>query len=68
MGTIFLLSTASRPAAELTQPRIQWVQGADSLGVKRKGHEIDHLLPSSAEVKNVGAIPPLPNKFSWRET
>jgi hypothetical protein len=31
-------------------------------GVKRPGREADHLPPSSAEVKNGGAIPPLPNK------
>jgi hypothetical protein len=35
-----------------TQPSIQWVQGAFSLGVKRPGHEADHSPPSSAEVKN----------------
>jgi hypothetical protein len=29
--------------------------------VKRLGREGDHLLPSSAEVKNYGAIPPLPH-------
>jgi hypothetical protein len=26
---------------------------------------IDHSSPSSAEVKNGGAIPPLPHMFSW---
>jgi hypothetical protein len=36
-----------------TQPPIQWVPGALSLGVKRPGREADHSLPSSAEVKNV---------------
>jgi hypothetical protein len=34
-----------------TQPRIQWVPGVFSLGVKRPGHEADHSPPSSAEVK-----------------
>jgi hypothetical protein len=29
--------------------------------VKRQGREADHSLPSSAEVKKVGAIPPLPH-------
>jgi hypothetical protein len=33
-------------------------------GVKWKGHEADHLPPSTAEVKNGGAIPPLPNTSS----
>jgi hypothetical protein len=36
----------------LTQPPIQWVPGALSLGVKRPGREADHSPPSSAEVKN----------------
>jgi hypothetical protein len=34
-------------------------------GVKRQGPEADHSPPSSAEVKNGGAIPPLPHMFSW---
>jgi hypothetical protein len=34
-----------------TQPPIQWIPGAPSLGVKRPGREADHSLPSSAEVK-----------------
>jgi hypothetical protein len=34
-----------------TQPPIQWVQGAISLGLKRLGREADDLSPSSAEVK-----------------
>jgi hypothetical protein len=33
--------------------------------VKRQGREADHSPPSSAEVKNGGAIPPLPHMFSW---
>jgi hypothetical protein len=35
-------------------------------GVKRPGREVDHSLPCNAEVKNDGAIPPLPHKSSWR--
>jgi hypothetical protein len=35
-----------------TQPPIQWVPEALSLGVKRLGREADHSPPSSAEVKN----------------
>jgi len=42
------------------QPPIQWVPVALSLGVKRLGREADHSPPSSAEVKNAWAIPPLP--------
>jgi hypothetical protein len=43
----------SRLALGSTQPPIQWVPGVLSLGVKWQGCEADHLLPSSAEVKNV---------------
>jgi hypothetical protein len=49
---IFLLTTASRPTLGLTQPPIQRVPGALSMGVKQPGREADHSLPSSAEVKN----------------
>jgi hypothetical protein len=49
---IFLFTTASRTALGPTQPLIQWVQGAISLGVKRPGREADHSLRYSAEVKN----------------
>jgi hypothetical protein len=48
---IFLFTTASRTALEPTQPPIQWVPGAPSLGVKRPGREVDHSPPSSVEVK-----------------
>jgi hypothetical protein len=48
---IFLFTIASRTALEPTQPPIQWVLGALSLGVKQPGHEADHSPPSSAEVK-----------------
>jgi hypothetical protein len=50
----FLLSTSSRPVLGPTQP-----------GVKRPGREADHPPLSSAEVKNGGAIPPLPHTYSW---
>jgi hypothetical protein len=49
---IFIFTTASRMALGPTQPPVQWVLGALSLGVKRPGREADHSLPSSAEVKN----------------
>jgi hypothetical protein len=48
---IFHFTTASRTALGLTQPPIQWVLGALSLGVKRPGREADHSPQSSAEVK-----------------
>jgi hypothetical protein len=57
---IFLFITASRTALRPTQPRDQWVPGTISLGVERPGRESDHSPPSSAEVKMLGAVPPLP--------
>jgi hypothetical protein len=62
---IFIYGTVSRLAAGPIQPLIQWMAGALSPGVKQLGHEGDHLPPSSAEVKNGGAIPPLPSMSSW---
>jgi hypothetical protein len=40
-----------RMALGPTQPPIQCVPGAPSLGVKQLGREADHSPPSSAEVK-----------------
>jgi hypothetical protein len=48
-----------------TQPPVQWVLGALSPGVKHQGREADHSPPSCTEVKNGGAIPPLPCMSSW---
>jgi hypothetical protein len=48
---IFLFTTAFRTALGPTQPPIQWIPGAFSLGVKRPGREADHSPPSSAEIK-----------------
>jgi hypothetical protein len=42
------------------------VPGAVSVGVKREGLEAEHSPPSSAEVRNGGAIPPLLHTFLWR--
>jgi hypothetical protein len=39
------------PALGPTQPPIQWVPRALSLGVKRPGREADHSPPSSGDVK-----------------
>jgi hypothetical protein len=49
---LFLYTTVSRPSLGPTQPPIQWVAGAFSLGVKRPGRKADHSPPCSAEVKN----------------
>jgi hypothetical protein len=59
----FLFSTASRPVLGPIRPPIQWVPGNLSLGVKRQGPEAVHSPPSSAEIRNDGAIPPLPHVF-----
>jgi hypothetical protein len=64
---IFLFDTKSRPALVLTQPPIQWVPGALSVGVKRPGRETDHSPPSIAEVKECVALYfHYSNTFSWR--
>jgi hypothetical protein len=34
--------------------------------LKRQGREADQLSPSNADVKNGGAITPLPHTSSWR--
>jgi hypothetical protein len=49
---IFHFTTASSPVLGPTQPPIQWVPGALSLGVKRLVSEAYHSPPSNAEVKN----------------
>jgi len=48
---IFLFTTASRTVLGLTQPPIQWVRGALSLGVNRPERKANHSPPSSIEVK-----------------
>jgi hypothetical protein len=51
VASIFIFITASRTALGLTQPPIQWVPRALSLGVKWPEREADHSHLSSAEVK-----------------
>jgi hypothetical protein len=63
-GKIFIFSTASKSALGPTQPPLQWVPGAIFPGVKRPGLQADNLPSSRAEVKNVGAIHPLPHIFT----
>jgi hypothetical protein len=64
---IFLFTTASRTALGPTQPPIQWVRGALSLGVNRPGREADRSPPSSPEVKEcVELYLHSPNTSSWR--
>jgi hypothetical protein len=47
---------------------VRWVPGALSPAVKRQVREADHSPPSNAEVKNGGAISPLPHMFSYHRT
>jgi hypothetical protein len=58
---IFLFSTTFRPALGPTQTSIQWVPIASYPAVKRQRREADHSPPSSVEIGNGGAIPPLPH-------
>jgi hypothetical protein len=64
--------TKSKPVHDPGQVRsgrnfnpILWVSRRFPPGGKRPGREADHSSPSSAEVKNGGAIPPLPHMSSW---
>jgi hypothetical protein len=59
-------STASTPALGPAQFPIHCVTGANSAVVKRQELEAAQLPPSSAEVKDGGAIPPLLHMSSWR--
>jgi hypothetical protein len=60
---IFLFTAAPRLGLVPTQPPISWAPGALSPGVKRPGCEADYSPPTSAEFKNVEAIPPSPKRL-----
>jgi hypothetical protein len=60
--TLAGLSVMSRPALV----PIQWAQELLFRGLKRQGRVVDHPPPSSAEVKNAGAVLLLPHTSSWR--
>jgi hypothetical protein len=49
-----------------TRPLIQFVLSVLSSELKRPGRETNHSPPSSGEVKNGGAVPPLRHMSSWR--
>jgi hypothetical protein len=64
---VFLFTTAFRTVLGPTQPPIQWVARALSLGLKRVGRDADHSPPSSAEIKEcVELYLQYPNTSSWR--
>jgi hypothetical protein len=54
---IFLFDTMSRADMRLTQPPIQWVLAALSLGVKRQVRDPDHSPSLSTAVKDPCLIP-----------
>jgi hypothetical protein len=56
--------TAFRPVKRHNESHVQWLPGALSSGVKRRGCEIDYLCTSSVKVKKGGGVPPHPQAFS----
>jgi hypothetical protein len=60
------MSTASRAALGPTRPPIQWVPVYLSSGMNRLGHEADHSVPSSVEVRNAWSYTSTPHMSSWR--
>jgi hypothetical protein len=58
-------SVLHRLALRPTQPTVQLIPGALSLGVKQVGHEADCSLLSSAEVKNKHCYMSIPHMSSW---
>jgi hypothetical protein len=58
---------ASRRALGPTQSHTKDT-GRNLRGVKKLGREFNYSPPSSADVKNGGAIPPLSHTSSWRGT
>jgi hypothetical protein len=62
---IFLFTAVFRMALGLTQPPIQRVPGALSLGIMRPGRETDHSPPSSVEVKNAWNYTSTPQYVAW---
>jgi len=61
-------SSATRILISLgpTQPPVQWVPEALSLGVKRPDRKSDHSPPSSAEVKKSWSSASTPHTSLWR--
>jgi hypothetical protein len=53
--------------AGTVEPPIQCIPDALPRGVKRPWREVDYSLPSSAAVRNGGAIPHLAHTSSWRQ-
>jgi hypothetical protein len=64
-GKMFLFSTASRLTLGSTKLPVQSVPGTPSLKIKKAGREAQLSPPFNAEVKNGGAMLPLPRVSSW---
>jgi hypothetical protein len=62
-GKRFLLHSIQMASGPTHTP-IQWVP-AVSPGLKRSRRQANNSAPSSADIKNRGAIPPLPHTYSW---
>jgi hypothetical protein len=67
MAGIVHFTAVFRPALGPTQPPVQWIPGAVSLGVMRPGCEADHSPPSSAQGQEcVELYLHSPSTPSWR--
>jgi hypothetical protein len=62
-GKDFSLLHSVHTSAGSTKPHIQCVPGSLSRRVKGVELDADHSLPFIAEVKDDGAVPPLPIRF-----
>jgi len=62
---IFLFTIVSRPALGPTQPPMQWVSWALSLGIKRPELGADHSPPFSTESRNSWSCTFTPDMSSW---
>jgi hypothetical protein len=62
---ILLFSLTLRPGLGPTQPPIEWALGAVSPGIKGQRHEADHSHQFIADIKNGGAVLPLPHTSSF---
>jgi hypothetical protein len=62
---VILSSITSILALKLIQPPMQWALQSAFQGKKRPGRETGHSPTSSAEVKNISAIPAFPFKSLW---
>jgi hypothetical protein len=62
---IFVSSTVSNPALVPTETPIQWVPANLPPLLMPPEREADNSIPSSLEVKNGVAMPPLPHVTPW---